>query len=183
TAIGGYPGDRTWAAGGLFREVAAGEADAAVAEQVAGGAALVKIALNAEAGPVWPDPLLAEVVGAAHTRGMRVAAHVQGAGQAARALAARVDVFAHTPWTERLDDALVAALARDTTWISTLRIHTGADRDRAIDNLRRFHAAGGRVRYGTDMGNGPSSGGIEDDELDALREAGLGEDFIQRIVT
>ena len=183
TAAGGYPSDRVWAAGGLFREVAAGETDAAVAEQVAGGAALIKVALNSEAGPVWPDALLAELVAAAHARGLRVAAHVQGAGQAERALAAGVDLFAHTPWSERLGDALLAALAHGTTWISTLRIHAGADRERALDNLRRFHAAGGRVLYGTDMGNGPSSGGIEQDELDALREAGLSELDIQRIVT
>lgn len=178
TAVGGYPSDRAWAAGGLFREVAAGHAGEAVREQVRGGAALLKIALNAEAGPVWTDAVLAEVVAAARARSMPVVAHVQGVGQAARALEAGVDAFAHAPWSERLDDALIAALARETTWISTLRIHTGIDRARAIDNLRRFHAAGGRVRYGTDMGNGPSTGGIEDDEVDALREAGLSEEQI-----
>lgn len=183
TAVGGYPSNRAWAAGGLFREVGDGEAEAAVAEQVADGAALIKVALNAEAGPVWPGALLAAVVDAAHARALQVVAHVQGAGQAERALAAGVDAFAHTPWTERLDDALVAALARETTWISTLRIHSGPDRERALDNLRRFHAAGGRVRYGTDMGNGPSSGGLEQDELDALREAGLSVADLQRIVT
>lgn len=175
TAPGGYPSDRAWAASGLFREVADGEADAAVAEQVASGAALIKIALNADAGPVFAEGTLAAIVTAAHASGRRVVAHVEGAGQAARAAAAGVDAFAHAPWTERLDDALISRLATRVTWISTLRIHAGTDRERALDNVRRFHAAGGRILYGTDMGNGPASGGVEQGELDALREAGLGD--------
>lgn len=178
TAPGGYPSDRPWAASGLFREVAKGEADAAVREQVASGAALIKIALNADAGPVWDDDVLAEVVGAAHSAGVRVVAHVEGGGQAARATAAGVDAFAHSPFSERLGDALIRHLATGVTWISTLRIHQGADRERALDNVRRFHAAGGRILYGTDMGNGPASGGVEQDELDALREAGLSDDEV-----
>jgi imidazolonepropionase-like amidohydrolase len=102
-------------------------------------------------------------------------AHVEGAGEAARAAAAGVDAFAHAPWSEHLDDALISHLAAGTTWISTLRIHTGPDRDVAVANARRFHAAGGRILYGTDMGNGPSSGGVEADELELLREAGLSD--------
>jgi imidazolonepropionase-like amidohydrolase len=179
TAPGGYPGDRAWAASGLFREVADGEADAAVAEQVASGAALIKVALNADAGPVFSDGMLAAIVASAHAGERRVVAHVEGAGQVARAAEAGVDAFAHAPWTERLDDALISHLATGVTWISTLRIHAGTDRERAIDNARRFHAAGGRILYGTDMGNGPASGGIEEDELDALREAGLAEDDLR----
>lgn len=173
TAPGGYPSDRSWATGGLFREVAAGEAEAAVREQVADGAALVKVALNADAGPVLDDTVLRALVAAAHDAGRKVIAHVEGTGQAARAAEAGVDAFAHAPWTERLPDALIAHLAARVTWISTLRIHTGTDRERAIDNVRRFREAGGRIRYGTDMGNGHSSGGLEQDELDALAEAGL----------
>lgn len=173
TAVGGYPTDRAWAADAMAREVTPDDVDAAITEQVAAGATLIKIALNSEAGPVWPDDLLGAVVAAVHDRGLRVIAHVQGTGQAARAATAGVDAFAHTPWTERLDDALLTHLAASVTWISTLRIHTAADRERAIDNATRFHRAGGRILYGTDMGNGPSSGSVEHDELDALREVGL----------
>lgn len=178
TAPGGYPSDRVWAASGLYREVAHGEADAAVAEQIADGAALIKIALNAEAGAVWDDDALAAVVAAAHAAGVRVVAHVEGAGQTARAATAGVDALAHAPFSELLDDALIGHLATHTTWISTLRIHRGPDRERAIGNVRRFHAAGGRILYGTDMGNGPATGGIERDELEALREAGLDDEAI-----
>lgn len=183
TAVGGYPSTRPWAAGGLFREVADDEADAAVAEQVTAGAAVIKIALNVDAGPVWSDDTLAAVVSAAHSAGRKVIAHVEGDGQSARAAAAGVDAFAHTPFTERLDDALVARLAASTTWISTLRIHTRRDRETAIDNLRRFRMAGGVILYGTDMGNGPSSGGVERDELEALVEAGLTLDDLVAALT
>ena len=67
-------------------------------------------------------------------------------------------------------------MASRMTWISTLRIHGSPDRGRAIGNVRRFHAAGGHVLYGTDMGNGPASGGAERDELELLLEAGLTRD-------
>jgi imidazolonepropionase-like amidohydrolase len=183
TAIGGYPSTRPWAVGGLFREVGDDEVDAAVTEQVAAGAAVIKIALNVDVGPVWSDDTLAAVVAAAHASGRKVVAHVEGAGQSARAAAAGVDAFAHTPFTERLDDALLAHLAAGTTWISTLRIHTGTHRETAIDNLRRFRMAGGVILYGTDMGNGPSSGGVERDELEALVEAGLSDDELVAALT
>ena len=183
TAVGGYPSTRPWAAVGLFREVAEGEADAAVAEQVAAGAAVIKIALNTAAGPVWPDAVLASVVNVAHSAGLKVVAHVEGAGQSLRAVTAGVDAFAHAPFTERLGDDLIARLATHTTWISTLRIHEGRERDRAIDNLRRFRTAGGRILYGTDMGNGGSSGGVERDELEALIEADLTPDELLTALT
>jgi imidazolonepropionase-like amidohydrolase len=183
TAVGGYPSTRPWAAGGLFREVADDEVDAAVGEQVAAGAAVIKIALNTETGPVWSDETLGAVVAAAHSAGRKVVAHVEGDGQSARAAGAGVDAFAHTPFTERLDDALIARLAAGTTWISTLRIHTGPDRETAIDNLRRFRMSGGDILYGTDMGNGPSTGGIERDELQALAEAGLTDDDLVAALT
>lgn len=183
TAVGGYPSTRPWAVGGVAREVRDDDVDAAVAEQVASGAAVIKIALNLDAGPVWPDDVLAAVVGSAHAAGRRVIAHVEGAGQSSRALDAGVDALAHAPFTERLDDAEIADHAAAVTWISTLRIHEGPDRDRAVDNVRRFHAAGGRILYGTDMGNGPASGGVERDELQLLLEAGLTRDDLVTALT
>jgi imidazolonepropionase-like amidohydrolase len=181
TAVGGYPSTRPWAEGGLFRQVRPDEVEGAVAEQVADGAALIKIALNADAGPVWPDDVLAAVVASAHAAGRRVVAHVEGDGQSARALTAGVDALAHAPFTERLPDAEIAGHARAVTWISTLRIHD--DPSHALDNVRRFHAAGGRILYGTDMGNGPSPGGVERDELELLLAAGLTRDDLIAALT
>ena len=48
----------------------------------------------------------------------------------------------------------------------------------ALDNLRRFHAAGGTVIYGTDLGNGAIPAGIHTRELRLIREAGLTNDEV-----
>lgn len=188
TAPGGYPSDRQWAPEGSCRSVASpDDAAAAVAEQVELGASVIKVTLNAEAGPVLDDARLAAIVDAAHDAGRPVVAHAQGAGMVERSLAAGVDVLAHTPWTHRLDDGVIAEAASRQSWISTLDIHgygvPSADRDRALDNLRRFHAAGGVVLYGTDLGNGPLPTSLNLRELAALAEAGLDDEEVLAALT
>ncbi|MFE5336172.1 amidohydrolase [Isoptericola sp. NPDC056573] len=190
TAPGGYPSDRSWAPPGAVEEVAdPAAAVAAVDRQVAAGASFVKVALHGDAGPVPDDVTLAAVVGRAHERGTDVVAHAEGPGQAVRAFEAGVDRLAHAPFSERLPDELLVAMAagrapggptgrRSMTWLSTLDIHGWGDPTRehevALDNVRRFVAAGGRVRYGTDLGNGPLPVGLNARELAALAAAGLG---------
>ena len=44
--------------------------------------------------------------------------------------------------------------------------------------MRRFAALGGTVLYGTDLGNGPLPLGINERELRALADAGLGPDAL-----
>jgi imidazolonepropionase-like amidohydrolase len=176
TAPGGYPGSSGWAPAAAAREIgSAADADAAITEILAIGGRVAKIALNSDVGAVWSDDLLEAVVSIAHGSGLLVVAHVQGEGQAARALTAGVDALAHTPWTERLGDELLRLMADRMSWISTVDIHGwgsgGADFDRAFGNLERFAAAGGRVHYGTDLGNGPLPTGINRRELQALRAA------------
>jgi SNO glutamine amidotransferase family len=95
----------------------------------------------------------------------------------AESLGAGVRELAHTPWTERLEDSAIAAAAARMRWVSTLDIH-GFGRDTpelrsALDNLMRFHRAGGRIAYGTDLGNGPIPSGAHVTELQWLRQAGL----------
>ncbi|GAA1796089.1 hypothetical protein GCM10009748_34680 [Agromyces lapidis] len=210
TAVGGYPSDRSWRPEGSVREVPAIDADAidtpmadtsvtvppttgarghsalpgpieaAVDEQHAFGASLVKVVLNADAGPVFDRATLDAIVAAAHARGLSVAVHAEGAGCAALAIDAGADALVHTPWTERLDDALIARAAAGQVWVSTLAIHArdaGSDSPelaRALDNLARFHAADGRVLYGTDLGNGELPVGVNAAELALLARAGLG---------
>jgi hypothetical protein len=198
TAPGGYPSRRPWAPTGSVREVPpvdgdaaaaaesarerdhhalAGPVEAVVDEQRRFGASVVKVALNAEAGPVFDRSTLDAVVAAARAHGLPVAAHAEGAGMAALAIEAGVDVLVHAPFTEPLDDALVErAAAAGQAWISTLAIHVRDDAGVAavaIDNLRRFHAAGGRVLYGTDLGNGDLAAGVNPGEVAALVRSGL----------
>jgi imidazolonepropionase-like amidohydrolase len=170
TAPGGYPTASSWAPPGTGRELAGPEDAAAVVAELADqGAAAIKVSLNAEAGPTPSDAELAAIVQAAHERELPVTAHVQGRGQAERAVGAGIDEFAHTPWTERLSDLLLASAARSMRIVSTLDIlsfgDVTPDLRTACDNLVRFREAGGTVVYGTDLGNGAIPAGIH------LREA------------
>lgn len=188
TCPGGYPSRATWAPPGTAWEVrGAGEAATAVRDLVARGASVIKVALNADAGPTLSDEELLAVCDAAHAASTAVTAHVQGRGQAARAVGAGVDEFAHCPWSERLAEDLVAAAARRMRIVSTLDIHSyGRDTPElrvATDNLRRFHAAGGRVAYGTDLGNGPIPPGIHVGEAFHLFGAGLRPEQVLEALT
>ncbi len=198
TAPGGYPVGRAWAAEGCAREVATvtGQerwalplpAETAVSEQLAFGASVIKVALNSVAGPVFDRATLDAIIAAAHERGMPVVAHVEGDGMTRLAVDAGVDVLAHTPFTERVDDELVArAAAGGQRWISTLFVAGyGAitpEFERAVDNLRRFRSAGGRVLYGTDLGNGEQPLGVNPAELAALATAGLGASELIAAIT
>lgn len=176
TGRGGYPTTDRWAPPGTGLELDGPEhAARAVHELAARGAAVIKVSLNADAGATPTDAELASIVGSAHARGLPVAAHVQGAGQAARAVGAGLDEFAHTPWTERLPEQLLEAAARTMRVVSTLDILSYGDVTpelrTATENLVRFRGAGGRVVYGTDLGNGPVPPGIDLREALLLHEA------------
>ncbi|MDE0545159.1 hypothetical protein [Microbacterium sp. C7(2022)] len=183
TAPGGYPSGRAWAPPGTVREVSsasshpgvAGGAATAIDEQVTFGASIIKITLHAGAAPFDLDTARA-IVGLAHERGRPVVAHVEGDGMLRRALDAGVDVLAHTPFSgpahgDEIRDAVDAGQA----WISTLDIHRDEPDtvSAASANLAAFAAAGGRVLYGTDLGNGELPVGINTCELAALHAAGV----------
>lgn len=174
TPPGGYPSDRWWAREGSVREIADADAAArAVAEMADAGASCVKVMANSDAGPVFEDAVFAAIVASAAQRGLPVYAHAEGAGEAERAVRLGATTLVHTPFTEQLDDDEIARQAASASWITTLAIHEGEQREIAIDNLRRFAAAGGRVLYGTDMGNGPTPIDLRAEEIDAMRAAGI----------
>jgi imidazolonepropionase-like amidohydrolase len=177
TAPGGYPTQDGWAPPGTGREVKSPEdATTAVEELAALGAAAIKVSLNGEAGPTPTDAELAAICDAAHAASVPVAAHAQGKGEVERALGAGVDELAHTPWIRLSDDVIQTAATR-LRIVSTLDILSfGRDTPEirtALDNLRRFHVAGGTVVYGTDLGNGDIPAGIHTREALLIREAGL----------
>lgn len=176
TGRGGYPTADRWAPAGTGLELEGPEHAARAVEELARrGAAVIKVSLNAEAGPTPSDGELAAIVESAHSRDLPVAAHVQGKGQAERAVGAGLDEFAHTPWTERLSEQLVGSAARSMRIVSTLDIlsfgEVTPELRTACDNLVRFRAAGGQVVYGTDLGNGPIPPGIDVREALLLHEA------------
>jgi imidazolonepropionase-like amidohydrolase len=178
TAVGGYPIDRAWAPPGSVRELQ-GPADGvrAVDEAAAHGHDLIKVVLHT-GGPLLDDATLTALVRAAHRHRLPVGIHAEGHGQARRAFEAGADILVHAPWSESLPDDLLRAMAGSMRWISTFAIHHGADRDRALDNARRFVHLGGRLDYGTDMGNGPMLAGPRAEEISTLHEAGLAGDAL-----
>ncbi len=176
TAPGGYPSADRWATVGTAYELVGPDHAAwAVGEFAQRGATAIKVSLNSVAGPTPSDAELAAIVGAAHERGLPVTAHVEGPGQAERAVGAGIDEFAHIPWTERVPDALLQSAARTMRMVSTLDIQSFGDITPelrvATDNAARFRAAGGRIVYGTDLGNGPIPPGIDVRETLLLHEA------------
>lgn len=184
TAPGGYPSGRSWAPDRAVRAVvSARDARHAVAEAAAGGYDLLKIALHAQM-PLLGDEVLRALAAAAHDAGLPVGVHAEGAGQAVRAIDAGADLLAHAPWTERVPDEALARGARTMTWCSTLAIHDGTEALAvATGNIRRFRELGGRVVYGTDMGNGPLPAGVNAREILALGSAGLAGDDLLAALT
>jgi len=172
TVPGGYPTRAAWAPPGTARPVAgAAEAAEAVAELAAAGAAVVKVALDDRVGPTLPEPVLAAVVEAARAHGLGVTAHVGTAREAEKALAAGVGELAHWPLDRRtLPDALIARLAAAVTVVPTLHIQPSRARRRGV---RRFVELGGRVLYGTDLGNQGPPPAVDVQELRLLVAAGL----------
>lgn len=175
-ADGGYPSDRSWAPAGSTVFVTDPEVDVAV--QVAAGASAIKITLNSEAGPVHSDEVLAGLVNAAHNCGRIPVIHAEGTDQAERAIANGAVVLAHTPFTQILSDEVIEFAARNNVaWMSTLDIHGygdyGPDFEVATQNLSRYLGEGGRVFYGTDLGNGPLPVGVNPREVDALLSCGM----------
>lgn len=178
TAVSGYPSDREWMPrAGVIELSNAAQAEASIKALATRGCALIKVASNSTAGSVLDDALISAIVAAAHAHSLPVVAHAEGPGEAMRMLAAGVDALAHTPFSEVLDDAQLQAMARSCTWISTLDIHGWGEADEAYDialaNLRGFHGHGGRMRYGTDLGNGPLPAGLNPREISGLARAGL----------
>jgi hypothetical protein len=175
-APGGYPSDRSWAPADatVFVE----NSTEAVADQIVAGVNAIKITLNADAGPVHTDEVLAQLVSATLETGRFPVIHAEGTGQAERAIRSGLVVLAHTPYTEVLSDELIEyAAIHNLGWMSTLDIHGYGDYGDSFDiacvNLKRFVAAGGTVFYGTDMGNGSLPLGINVRELSALQACGL----------
>ncbi|MFC3735476.1 amidohydrolase [Paractinoplanes deccanensis] len=183
TAPGGYPSDRAWAPAGSWRELRSpADAAEAVAEARSLGATLIKVTAHA-GGPLLP----LEIVKAVVAQGLPVVVHAEGPGTVRTALDAGAAYLAHTPWTEPLDPALARECAARMTWISTLDIH-GWGRPTpgsvtAVANLRLFLSYGGKVRYGTDLGNGPLPPAVNPREIRLLQSAGLSPDEILLAMT
>jgi imidazolonepropionase-like amidohydrolase len=187
TAPGGYPIPVFGPSAGL--EVPDVQtARTAVGRLVAGGAALIKVALEPGGSPgapwsahqlgsppPWPIPSLEVVraiVEAAHAHGRIVATHLSGPEGAARALDAGVDEWAHVPCDPIPPDLVARAAAAGVRVVSTL--DTQSHCTGAADNASQLVQAGIRLLYGTDLAHPDVPWGINAQELQLMLQAGRG---------
>ena len=176
TAARGYPTRAGWAPPGTGLELAdVAEAQDAVDELADRGVNIIKVALNAAAGPTLPPEILDAIVERAHARGLKVTGHVTGLTELDKALDAGVDELAHMlKGAERIPDETLERMAsQDMAVVPTLAPLEGLELEVALDNLRRFIAAGGRVVYGTDLGDAGPRPGIDPLEVQRMATAGM----------
>jgi imidazolonepropionase-like amidohydrolase len=160
----------------------------AVGRLVAGGAALIKIALEPGGSPgapwsghqpgspsPWPISSL-EVVRAiveeAHAHDRIVAAHLSGPEGARLALEAGVDEWAHVPCDPISPELIARAAAAGVRVVSTL--DTLSHCAGAAGNASQLIEAGIRLLYGTDLAHLDVPWGIDAQELQLMLQAGQG---------
>jgi imidazolonepropionase-like amidohydrolase len=187
TAPGGYPIPVFGPGAGLeVPDVQA--ARSAVGRLVAGGAALIKIAVEPGGSPgapwsghqlgsppPWPIPsveVVRAIVEAAHAHGRIVAVHLSGPEGARLALDAGVDEWAHVPCDPISHDLAVRAAAAGVRVVSAL--DTQSHCTGAAGNASQLVEAGIRLLYGTDLGHLDVPWGINAQELQLMLHVGHG---------
>lgn len=167
TAPGGYPLRAGWAPSGTGVVYERG-----MLEKLRdSGSSVVKVTLEPGAGPTMEAERLAQLVDEAGKLGLQVVAHVSTVPELRKALAAGVQQYAHFVFdnSEVPPEIIEQMVGQETVVIPTLRVHPAPSR---LSNLQRYRAAGGRVVYGTDLGNGGRPG-IDIVELKLMQEAGM----------
>jgi hypothetical protein len=184
TIPGGYP-ISVFGKGYVAETVGtAAEAKELVRRLVAGGAVVIKIALEpgGEAGapwslghhagvaPPWPvasPEIVAAIVGEAHRLGKFVTAHIGESRGAAIALAAGVDEWAHVPCAaidERLLRQAVAQKVKIVTTLDTMSHCPGVHA-----NASALARLGATFLYGAEIAHQDVPWGIDAQELELMR--------------
>lgn len=187
TAPGGYPIPSLGETDIAIAVEDEAQARAAVGKLVAGGAVVIKVALEpgGEAGAPWagghahghghhndggssPWPLLPEnvvkaIVDEAHRLSRKVSAHLSEAQGVRIALATGIDEWAHTPCEALPEDLLNQAAAQHVKIIST--IDTLSKCPGVFDNVKRLAALGAEFLYGAEIAHPDIPWGIDAQEL------------------
>lgn len=186
TAPSGYPIPSLGETDIAAPVVDAQQARETVRRLIAGGAVVIKVALEpgGEAGAPWSGghahghehghhagaswPLLSEtvvkaIVDEAHVQNRKVAAHLAEEKGAQIALNAGVDEWAHTPCAELPDAILKQAVAQGVKIVST--IDTLSKCPGVIGNVQRLAALGADILYGAEVAHPDIPWGIDGQEL------------------
>ena len=122
------------------------------------------------------------IVETAHACKLRVSAHVTRARHLALAIEGGVDDVAHMIVDPLPDELIEKMIEQNMLWVPTLELWAGVSQMyhltwdvQAIENLRRFVAAGGQVAIGTDYaGHGcPFELGMPLKEMKLMQAAGM----------
>ena len=161
----GYPTQAGWCPPGTAYPVGNSRAAQRGVEAMAvGGASVIKVTL--------PFPQLKLVVSEAHRRKLKVTAHLTDLKELDQALEAGVDELAHFTFAAVPvpPDRLERMVRQKVGVCPTLHINPHPQR---LDNVGKVVAAGGIVIYGTDLGNVGPPPGIDVEELEYMRQAGM----------
>jgi imidazolonepropionase-like amidohydrolase len=132
--------------------------------------------------PVLSQEEASAIVSVAHARGVPVTAHAMDSTDLERALDAGVDDIAHMIWDDLKDELSTRLVENDVYWVPTLELYRYVSADaqndwdeRAIANLSRFVAAGGKVALGTDFAGYSTAFqlGMPMLEIEAMLESGM----------
>lgn len=176
TVAGGYPLLAGWAPPGTGRVFQPG----AVKEIAEAGASVIKVTLEPRAGPTLDLDNLKQLVDEAHQADLKVTAHISSVAELEKALEAGVDELSHLIFdSAEVPQPLLKRMAEQVTVVPTLRVNPHEAR---LQNLGRFYKAGGRILYGTDLGNGGRAG-IDVEELQLMQKAGMSPEDILRSAT
>ena len=150
------------------------------------GVDLIKIGIEDNLqGRRWPMLSTEEIraiVETAHSRNVPVVAHISRSRHLELALETGVDDVAHMSVDNLSDDLVARMIQADVYWEPTLElwrcvstIHSLRWDARAINNLRRFSRAGGKVALGTDYaGYGCEFDlGMPMTEIELMHQAGM----------
>jgi len=185
TVPGGYP-IVPWGGRGLT-VTSPEHARQEIAQLLDDGADVIKIALESgvifrQVIPTLSPEEVAAIVAEAHARGTLVTVHVTVSRDLERALDAGVDDVAHMVTDELPDELIERMVKAGVYWEPTLELWKGVSSvnpvsydTQAIDNLRRFVQAGGKVALGTDY-EGYSTQfdlGLPMREIEGMQEAGM----------
>jgi imidazolonepropionase-like amidohydrolase len=166
TVPGGYPTSRI----SCLTVSSPEDAQQKITQLLAGGADVIKIAIESGGGPTLSAAEISAIVETAHESNIPVTAHVTKSQDLERALAAGVDDIAHMV-TDRASRSIIRQMVEsETSWVPTLVALDGE----GAGNLQQFVRAGGSVALGSDAGYLPGLKiGLPMDEIMAMQGAGM----------
>lgn len=151
----------------------AAQAAQAADDLLQAGADGIKIFPSSPRSDVMPEDAIAAAARAAYERGKPVFAHCDTVDDVRAAIRNGVTVVAHTtPQSPEWDSQLIAEMKnRNIAVTPTLALWKSRNRlQSAIGQLRAWHAAGGSVLFGTDLG---AVGPDPETECELMLQAGM----------